>query len=99
MEVEVVRRWLIIVLFFPLLAGLALNVGLGPAARAIEGSEGADPVAPLQLTPRQIAPESIIVHPGSGDLKVSIETNRRRYEIGDTVEIRFWVSEPSYVYI
>lgn len=93
------RRWLIILLVFPLLAGLAFSAGLAPATRAIEGSEGADQIAPLQLTPEQIAPESIIVHPGPGDLKVSIETNRRRYEIGDTVEIRFWVSEPSYVYI
>ncbi|BAS27203.1 PEGA domain protein [Limnochorda pilosa] len=66
---------------------------------AIEGGEGADQVAPAPVAPERVAPESIIVQPKPGDVKVYIDTDRRSYDIGDTVEIRFRVSEPSYVYI
>lgn len=98
MEVEMMDRRLWSLLLAPLLVSLAWLAGVGTAL-ALQGNMGADAVVPAPAEPQQVVPESIIVNPAPGDVRVTIETDRNRYRVGDNVEIRFWVSEPAYVYI
>lgn len=87
-----------------LLLGLLGTVGLLGLVRvgtafALQANLGGDGVAPAQVEPEAIAPEALIVKPAPGDVRVRIQTDRSRYRVGESVQIRFWVSEPAYVYI
>src|SRR5690606_12675202 len=78
--------------------GLLGLVRVGTAF-ALQANLGGDEVAPAQVEPEAIAPEALIVKPAPGDVRVRIQTDRSRYRVGESVQIRFWVSEPANVYI
>lgn len=47
----------------------------------------------------ELVPLGIIVQPEPRDLQVRIETDQSRYDLGDKVEIRYWVNRDAYIYI
>ena len=98
MEVERMDRRLWSVLVAPLVICLAWHAGVG-VALALQGNAGGEDAMTAPAEAEQLVPQSIIVQPAPSDLRVTIETDRSRYRVGDTVEIRFWVSEPAFVYI
>ncbi|HEY8531074.1 MAG TPA: DUF4384 domain-containing protein [Limnochorda sp.] len=54
----------------------------------------------VQAQENELVPLGIIVQPEPrGDLRVRIETDRSRYDLGDEVEIRYWVNKDAYIYI
>ena len=74
---------------------------VGPGGDGVRsaGQSGRGRGGPCPGGASAIAPEALIVKPAPGDVRVRIQTDRSRYRVGESVQIRFWVSEPAYVYI